>query len=83
MDYAKEGEAARPERSWGDEVSVLALAAALFSGLLGAFDRREYLTPAEYSFAGPTLRASSLLERISTPPGNYGDAAGAVRGLKS
>src|SRR5258705_11905841 len=75
----KEGEAALPEVHAGDEVSVLALAKLpLVFRDAGAFDRRGYLTQQNiHLLAG--LLASSLLERISTPPATMGTPLARVR----
>jgi len=77
----KEGEAALPEVHAGDEVSVLALAKLpLVFRDAGAFDRREYLTQQNIHLLA-TLRASSLLERISTPPATMGTRLARLRAL--
>jgi competence protein ComEC len=77
----KEGEAALPEVHAGDEVSVLALAKLpLVFRDTGAFDRREYLTQQNIHLLA-TLRASSLLERISTPPATMGTRLARLRAL--
>jgi len=77
----KEGEAALPEVHAGDEVSVLALARLpLVFRDAGAFDRREYLTQQNIHLLA-TLRASSLLERISTPPATMGTRLARLRAL--
>src|SRR6266436_1839145 len=77
----KEGEAALPEVHAGDEVSVLALAKLppVFRDA-GAFDRREYLTQQNIHLLA-TLRASSLLERVSTPPATMGTRLARLRAL--
>jgi competence protein ComEC len=77
----KEGEAALPEVHAGDEVSVLALAKLpLVFRDAGAFDRREYLTQQNIHLLA-TLRAGSLLERISTPPATMGTRLARLRAL--
>src|SRR5258708_20801755 len=77
----KEGEAALPEVHAGDEVSVLALAKLpLVFRNAGAFDRREYLAQQNIHLLA-TLRASSLLERISTPPATIGSRLARLRAL--
>src|SRR5258705_4375587 len=77
----KEGEAALPEVHAGDEVSVRALAKLpLVFRDAGAFDRREYLTEQNIHLLA-TLRASSLLERISTPPATMGTRLARLRAL--
>ena len=64
----KEGEAALPEMHAGDTVSVMAQARLpLVFRDAGGFDRRAYLAGQNIHLLA-TLRASSLLERISTPP---------------
>jgi competence protein ComEC len=76
----KEGEAL-PEVHAGDEVSVMALARLpLVFRDAGAFDRREYLARENIHLIA-TLRASSLLERISTPPATIGTRLARVRAL--
>ena len=63
----KDGEVL-PEVHAGDEVSVMAQARLpLVFRDAGAFDRREYLARQDIHLLA-TLRASSLLERISSPP---------------
>jgi competence protein ComEC len=67
----KEGEAL-PEVHAGDEVSVMAQARRpLVFRDAGAFDRREYLAQQNIHLLA-TLRASSLLERITSPPATMG-----------
>jgi competence protein ComEC len=77
----KEGEAGLPEVHAGDEVSVMAQARLpLVFRDAGAFDRREYLARQNIHLLA-TLRASSLLERISTPPATMGTRLARLRGL--
>jgi competence protein ComEC len=76
----KEGEAL-PEVHAGDEVSVMAQARRpLVFRDAGAFDRREYLAQQNIHLVA-TLRASSLLERISEPPATVGTRLARLRGL--
>jgi competence protein ComEC len=76
----KEGEAL-PEVHAGDEVSVMAQARLpLVFRDAGAFDRREYLAQQNIHLLA-TLRASSLLERISTPPATMGTRLARLRAL--
>jgi competence protein ComEC len=77
----KEGDAALPEVHAGDEVSVMAQARLpLVFRDAGAFDRREYLARQNIHLLA-TLRASSLLERISTPPATMRTRLARLRGL--
>ncbi|HWY05985.1 MAG TPA: DNA internalization-related competence protein ComEC/Rec2 [Candidatus Acidoferrales bacterium] len=77
----KEGEAALPEIHAGDEMSVLAQARLpLVFRDAGAFDRREYLAQQNIHLLA-TLRASSLLERISTTPATMGTRLARLRAL--
>jgi competence protein ComEC len=77
----KEGEAALPEVHAGDEVSVMAQARLpLVFRDAGAFDRREYLAQENIHLLA-TLRAGSLLERISTPPATMGTRLARLRAL--
>jgi len=76
----KEGDAL-PEVHAGDEVSVMAQARRpLVFRDAGAFDRREYLAQQNIHLLA-TLRASSLLERISTPPATMGTRLARLRAL--
>ena len=76
----KEGEAL-PEVHAGDEVSVMAQAQRpLVFRDPGAFDRREYLAQQNIHLVA-TLRASSLLERISEPAATVGTRLARLRGL--
>ena len=76
----KEGEAL-PEVHGGDEVSVMAQGRLpLVFRDAGAFDRREYLARQNIHLLA-TLRASSLLERISTPPATMATRLARLRGL--
>ena len=76
----KKGESL-PEVHAGDEVSVMAQARLpLVFRDAGAFDRREYLARQNIHLLA-TLRASSLLERISTPPATMGTRMARLRGL--
>jgi competence protein ComEC len=76
----KEGETL-PEVHAGDEVSVMAQARLpLVFRDAGAFDRREYLAQQNIHVVA-TLRASSLLERISTPPATIGTRLARLRAL--
>src|SRR5882757_3295522 len=76
----KEGEAL-PEVNAGDEVSVMAQARLpLMFRDAGAFDRREYLAGQNIHLLA-TLRASSLLERISEPPATMGTRLARLRAL--
>jgi len=76
----KEGEAL-PEVHAGDEVSVMAQARLpLVFRDAGAFDRRAYLAQQNIHLLA-TLRASSLLERVSTPPATMGTRLALLRGL--
>jgi competence protein ComEC len=76
----KEGDAL-PEVHAGDEVSVMAQARLpLVFRDPGAFDRREYLAQQNIHLLA-TLRASSLLERISTPPATMATRLARVRAL--
>jgi competence protein ComEC len=76
----KEGEAL-PEVHAGDEVSVMAQARLpLVFRDAGAFDRREYLARQNIHLLA-TLRASSLLERISEPPATMGTRLARLRAL--
>lgn len=64
----KEGEAGLPELHAGDEVAVLTVARLpLVYKDAGAFDRREFLAQQNIHVQA-TLRASSLLEKLGTPP---------------
>jgi len=76
----KEGDAL-PEVHAGDEVSVMAQARRpLVFRDAGAFDRREYLAQQNIHLLA-TLRARSLLERISTPPATMGTRLARLRAL--
>jgi competence protein ComEC len=76
----KEGEAL-PEVHAGDEVSVMAQGRLpLVFRDAGAFDRREYLAGQNIHLLA-TLRASSLLERISEPPATMGTRLARLRAL--
>ena len=76
----KEGEAL-PEVHAGDEVSVMAQARLpLVFRDAGAFDRREYLARENIHLLA-TLRASSLLERISESPATMGTRLARLRAL--
>jgi competence protein ComEC len=76
----KQGEAL-PEVHAGDEVSVMAQARLpLVFRDAGAFDRREYLARQNIHLLA-TLRASSLLERISEPPATMGTRLARLRAL--
>lgn len=64
----KEGEDGLPELHAGDEVAVLTVARLpLVYKDAGAFDRREFLAQQNIHVQA-TLRASSLLEKLGTPP---------------
>jgi competence protein ComEC len=77
----KEGEAGLPEVHAGDEVSVMAQARLpLVFRDAGAFDRRGYLAGQNIHLLA-TLRASSLLERISAPPATMGTRLARLRAL--
>jgi competence protein ComEC len=77
----KDGEASLPEVHAGDEVSVMAQARLpLVFRDAGAFDRREYLEQQNVHLLA-TLRASSLLARISTPPATIGTRLGRLRAV--
>ncbi len=77
----KEGDAALPEVHAGDEVSVMAQARRpLVFRDAGAFDRRGYLARQNIHLLA-TLRASSLLERVSTPPATMGTRLARLRAL--
>ncbi|HET6929935.1 MAG TPA: DNA internalization-related competence protein ComEC/Rec2 [Candidatus Acidoferrum sp.] len=77
----KEGEAALAEVHAGDEVSVMAQARLpLVFRDAGAFDRREYLAQQNIHLLA-TLRAGSLLERISEPPATMGTRLARLRAL--
>jgi competence protein ComEC len=76
----REGEAL-PEVHAGDEVSVMAQGRLpLVFRDAGAFDRREYLARQNIHLLA-TLRASSLLERISSPPDTVGTRLARLRAL--
>jgi competence protein ComEC len=76
----KEGEAL-PEVHTGDEVSVMAQGRLpLVFRDAGAFDRREYLARQNIHLLA-TLRASSLLERISSPQATMGTRLARLRAL--
>jgi competence protein ComEC len=76
----KEGEAL-PEVHAGDEISVMAQARLpLVFRDAGAFDRREYLARQNVHLLA-TLRAGSLLERISEPPATTGTRLARLRAL--
>jgi competence protein ComEC len=76
----KEGEAL-PEVHAGDEVSVMAQGRLpLMFRNAGAFDRRGYLAQQNIHLLA-TLRASSLLERISTPPATMETRLARLRAL--
>jgi competence protein ComEC len=76
----KEGEAL-PEVHAGDEVSVMTQARLpLVFRDAGAFDRREYLAGQNIHLLA-TLRASSLLERISEPSATMGTRLARLRAL--
>jgi len=76
----KEGEAL-PEVHAGDEVSVIAQGRLpLVFRDAGAFDRREYLAQQNIHLLA-TLRANSLLERISEPPATIGTRLARLRAL--
>src|ERR1700739_2748896 len=77
----KEGDAALPEIHAGDEVSVQAQGRlpVIFRDA-GAFDRREYLARQNIHLLA-TLRASSLLDRISTPPATIATRLAKLRAL--
>ena len=76
----KEGEAL-PEVHAGDEVSVMAQGRLpLVFRDAGAFDRREYLAGQNIHLLA-TLRASSLLERISESPATMGTRLARLRAL--
>jgi competence protein ComEC len=76
----KEGEKL-PEVHAGDEVSVMAQGRLpLVFRDAGAFDRRGYLAQQNIHLLA-TLRASSLLERVSTPPGTMGTRLARLRAL--
>lgn len=76
----KEGEAL-PEVHAGDEVSVMAQARLpLVFRDVGAFDRRKYLAQQNIHLLA-TLRASSLLERISEPPATMETRLARLRAL--
>jgi len=76
----KEGDVL-PEVHAGDEVSVMAQAQrpVVFRDE-GAFDRREYLARQNIHLLA-TLRASSLLERISSPAATMGTRLARFRAL--
>jgi competence protein ComEC len=77
----KEGDAALPEVHAGDEVSVMAqVRLPLVFRDAGAFDRRGYLAQQNIHLL-TTLRASSLLERISTPPATIATRLARLRAL--
>jgi beta-lactamase superfamily II metal-dependent hydrolase len=77
----KEGDTALPEVHAGDEVSVMTQARRpLVFRDAGAFDRREYLAQQNIHLLA-TLRASSLLERISTPPATMATRLARLRAL--
>jgi len=77
----KEGDAALPEVHAGDEVSVMAQGRLpLVFRNAGAFDRRGYLAGQNIHLLA-TLRASSLLERVSTPPATMGTRLARLRAL--
>jgi hypothetical protein len=77
----KEGDSALPEVHAGDEVSVMAQARLpLVFRDARAFDRREYLAQQNIHLLA-TLRASSLLERVSTPPPTMGTRLARLRAL--
>ena len=64
----KDGEPALPELRAGDEIAVLTAARLpLVYKDAGAFDRREFLAQQNIHVQA-TLRASTLLEKIATPP---------------
>jgi competence protein ComEC len=64
----REGEPPLPEIHAGDEIAVLTAARLpLVYKDAGAFDRREFLAQQNIHVQA-TLRASTLLERIATPP---------------
>jgi competence protein ComEC len=74
----KEGETL-PEVHAGDEVSVMAQARLpLVFRDAGAFDRRAYLAQQNIHLLA-TLRASSLLERVSAPPATMGTRLARLR----
>ncbi|HEV2102039.1 MAG TPA: ComEC/Rec2 family competence protein, partial [Candidatus Acidoferrum sp.] len=76
----KEGEVL-PEVHAGDEVAVLAQARLpLVFRDAGAFDRREYLARQGIHLLA-TLRASSLLERLSSPPATMRTRLARLRAL--
>ena len=76
----KEGETL-PEVHAGDEVSVMAQGRLpLVFRDAGAFDRRGYLAQQNIHLLA-TLRASSLLERISEPPATMGTRLARLRAL--
>jgi competence protein ComEC len=76
----KQGETL-PEAHAGDEVSVMAQGRLpLVFRDAGAFDRREYLARQNIHLL-VTLRAGSLLERISEPPATMGSRLARLRAL--
>ena len=76
----KEGEVL-PEVHAGDKVSLMAQARLpLVFRDAGAFDRREYLARQDIHLLA-TLRASSLLERISSPPATMRTRLAQLRAL--
>ena len=77
---SKEGEVL-PEVHAGDEVSVMTQARLpLVFRDAGAFDRRGYLAQQNIHLLA-TLRTSSLLERISSPPATMGTRLARLRAL--